>query len=148
MTPEVTIQAIEAFVGLVTAAGLVGLVVRRLAIPYTVALVVLGLVAGVLLPFDVEVSPEVVLLVLLPGLVFEASLRIDVDDFRRMFLGVTLLAAPGVLVSAAIVAGVLYLAMGLPPELGFVVGAMVAATDPVAVSRPSASSGRRAGSLR
>ena len=133
MTSETTIQAIEAFVGLVTAAGLVGLIVRRLAIPYTVALVVLGLVAGVLLPFDLEVSPELVLLVLLPGLVFEASLRIDVDDFRRMFLGVALLAAPGVLVSAAIVAGVLYVAMGLPPELGFVVGAMVAATDPVAV---------------
>jgi CPA1 family monovalent cation:H+ antiporter len=133
MTSETTVQAIALFVGLVTVAGLVGVVVHRLAIPYTVALVVLGLIAGSLLPIDLQVSPDIVLLVLLPGLVFEAALRIDVDDFRRTFGGVVLLAAPGVLVSAAIVAAVLYVATGLPVELGFVVGAMVAATDPVAV---------------
>jgi CPA1 family monovalent cation:H+ antiporter len=135
MTAETTTLAIELFVGLVAAAGLVGWIIHRLAlpIPYTVALVVLGVVAGVVLPVDVEVSPEIVLLVLLPGLVFEAALRIDIDDFRRTFGGVVLLAAPGVLVSAAIVAAVLAVATGLPLELGFVVGAMVAATDPVAV---------------
>ena len=133
MSSETTVQAIALFVGLVTVAGLVGVVVHRLAIPYTVALVVLGLIAGALLPIDLQVSPDIVLLVLLPGLVFEAALRIDVDDFRRTFGGVVLLAAPGVLVSAAIVAVVLYVATGLPVELGFVVGAMVAATDPVAV---------------
>ena len=44
-----------------------------------------------------------------------------------------LLAAPGVLISAVVVAVVLNLATGLPFELGMVVGAMVAATDPVAV---------------
>jgi len=135
MTAETTTLAIELFVGLVAAAGLVGWLIHRLAlpIPYTVALVVLGIVAGVVLPVDVEVSPQIVLLVLLPGLVFEAALRIDIDDFRRTFGGVVLLAAPGVLVSAAIVAAVLAVATGLPLELGFVVGAMVAATDPVAV---------------
>jgi CPA1 family monovalent cation:H+ antiporter len=135
MNAETTIQAIELFVGLVAVAGIVGWLLNRLAlpIPYTVALVVLGIVAGIALPVDVEVSPDIVLLVLLPGLVFEAALRIDIDDFRRTFGGVVLLAAPGVLVSAAIVAAVLAIATGLPIELGFVVGAMVAATDPVAV---------------
>ena len=135
MSAETTIQAIELFVGLVAAAGIVGWLIHRLAlpIPYTVALVVLGIVAGAVLPLDVQVTPEIVLLVLLPGLVFEAALRIDIDDFRRTFGGAVLLAAPGVLVSAAIVAEVLWLATGLPLELGFVVGAMVAATDPVAV---------------
>src|SRR6187551_1171897 len=135
MPADTTTLAIELFVGLVAAAGLVGWLIHRLSlpIPYTVALVVLGVVAGVVLPVDIEVSPEIVLLVLLPGLVFEAALRIDIDDFRRTFGGVVLLAAPGVLVSAAIVAAVLALATGLPLELGFVVGAMVAATDPVAV---------------
>ena len=127
MAADTTTQAIELFVGLVAAAGLVGWLIHRLAlpIPYTVALVVLGIVAGVVLPVDVEVSPEIVLLVLLPGLVFEAALRIDIDDFRRTFGGVVLLAAPGVLVSAAIVAAVLAVATGLPLELGFVVGAIV-----------------------
>jgi CPA1 family monovalent cation:H+ antiporter len=133
MTSDATIQAIELFVGFVTLAALVGLAIRRLAIPYSVALVVLGLVVSEVLPFEFQVTPELVLLVLLPGLVFEAALRIDVADFRRTFGGVVLLAAPGVLISAAVVAMVLYAATGLPIGLGFVVGAMVAATDPVAV---------------
>jgi CPA1 family monovalent cation:H+ antiporter len=135
MNPNATTQAIALFVGLVAAAGLVGWVLRRFSvpIPYTVALVVLGVLAGTVLPADVQVSPDVVLLVLLPGLVFEAALRIEIEDFRRTLGGVVLLAAPGVLISAAIVAAVLAAATGLPAELGFVVGAMVAATDPVAV---------------
>ena len=97
MEADATIQAISLFVGLVAAAGLVGLVLRRFSIPipYTVALVVLGMVAGALLPISLQVSPEIVLLVLLPGLVFEAALRIDIDDFRRTFGGIVLLAAPG-----------------------------------------------------
>lgn len=129
-----TVVAIELFVGLVTAAALVAVAVRRIAIPYSVALVVLGLVATTVLPIgQFEVTPELVLLVLLPGLVFEAALRIDLTDFQRSFGGIVLLAAPGVLVSAAVVAIVLNVATGLPVELGFVVGAMVAATDPVAV---------------
>lgn len=129
-----TIGAIDLFVGLVTAAALVGLIVRRVAIPYTVALVVLGLLATTVLPRQqFQVTPELVLLVLLPGLVFEAALRIEFDDFRSSFGGVALLAVPGVLISAAVVAIVLNVATGLRFELGFVVGAMVAATDPVAV---------------
>jgi Na+:H+ antiporter len=133
VNPDATIQAISLFVGLVAAAALVGLAVHRLAIPYSVALVVLGLIAGALLPIEIEVSPQLVLLVLLPGLVFEGALRIHATDFRRMFGGVALLAAPGVLISAVVVALVLAATTSLPLALGFVVGAMVAATDPVAV---------------
>jgi monovalent cation:H+ antiporter, CPA1 family len=129
-----TIAAIDLFVILITAAAVVALLVRRIAIPYTVALVVLGLAATTLLPRQqFQVTPELVLLVLLPGLVFEAALRIEFDDFRSSFGGVALLAVPGVLLSAAVVAIVLNVATGLRMELGFVVGAMVAATDPVAV---------------
>jgi len=129
-----TIEMIELFVGLVTVAALVAIAARRIAIPYSVALVVLGLVATTVLPVgQIQVTPELVLLVLVPGLVFEAALRIDIGDFQRSFGGIVLLAAPGVLVTAAVVAVVLFLATGLPMELGFVVGAMVAATDPVAV---------------
>src|SRR5215210_5528611 len=43
------------------------------------------------------------------------------------------LVVPGVLITAAIVATILNVATGLRFDLGFVVGAMVAATDPVAV---------------
>ena len=129
-----TVEAIALFVALITLAALVGLAVRGLAIPYTVALVILGLAGTFFLPRDqFVVTPDLVLLVLLPGLVFEAALKIEFAELRSTLGGVALLAIPGVLISAAIVALVLNLATGLKPELGFVVGAMVAATDPAAV---------------
>jgi CPA1 family monovalent cation:H+ antiporter len=134
VTGDATLDAIRAVVALLAVAGVAALVVRRLAIPYPVTLVVVGLVAAALLPRGgFSVTPELVLLVLIPGLVFEAALRIEIQELRRTFGGMTLLAAPGVVVSAAIVAVILRWATGLPLELGFVVGAIVAATDPVAV---------------
>jgi Na+:H+ antiporter len=134
MTGDTTLDAIRVFVALVAVAGLAALLVRRLAIPYTVTLVVVGLAAATVLPRrEFGVSPELVLLVLVPGLVFEAALRLDVAELRRTVGGIALLAVPGVLVSAGIVAAILNLATGLPLSLGLVVGAIVAATDPVAV---------------
>jgi Na+:H+ antiporter len=125
---------IQLFVGFVTLAALVGLAIRRVSIPYTVALVGVGLVVTFLVPgLTPEITPELVLVVLLPGLVFEASLNIDLAALRRSIGGVALLAGPGVIVVAAVVAGALYLGTGLPLELGIIVGAMVAATDPAAV---------------
>ncbi len=130
-----TIELVRLFVGLVTAAAIVALIVRRLPVDYTVGLVLFGLGVGIFLPAnEFAVSPELVLFVLLPGLVFEASYRLELDELRRTFGGVAILAIPGVLISAAVVALVLHLAMGLRLELGFVVGAMVSATDPVAVT--------------
>ena len=134
MDSAATVEATAIFVALITLAAIVGLVVRGLAIPYTVALVLLGLAGTFFLPRDLfVVTPELVLLVLLPGLVFEAALKIEFADLRSSLGGVALLAIPGVLISAAIVAIVLNVATGLRLELGFVVGAMVAATDPAAV---------------
>jgi Na+:H+ antiporter len=129
----VTLDAIRLFVALVAVAAVVAIIVRRLAIPYTVTLVVLGLVTADLSRAQLAVTPELVLLVLLPGLVFEASLGLDLDELRRSIGGVALLAVPGVVVTAAIVAVVLRAATGLDLALGLIVGSMVAATDPVAV---------------
>jgi CPA1 family monovalent cation:H+ antiporter len=126
--------AVQAFTALVGGAILVALVARRIGIPYSLALVVFGLIVAALAPLHrIEISPELVLVVLLPGLVFEGAFQTDLNELRRTFSGITLLAVPGVLVSAGIVAVVLHFAAGLSLELGFVVGAIVSATDPVAV---------------
>ncbi len=134
MEGQTTITAVEIFVGLVAAAGLIGLLARRVAVPYTVALVVFGLAAAIFAPqLEFAITEELVLVVLLPGLIFEAAYNLDVDELRSAFGGVTLLAVPGVLLSALVVAGVLAVTTDIPFELGFVIGAMVAATDPAAV---------------
>lgn len=129
-----TLEAIRVFVALVTVAAVTALAASRLRIPVTVVLVALGLIAGALLPAGtLEVTPELVLLVLVPGLVFEAALNLELPHLRTTFGWLVLLAAPGVLLSAVVVAVLLQVAVDLPFELGMVVGSMVAATDPVAV---------------
>jgi len=131
---EIELEPVEAAVALVAVAVFVALVVRRIAIPYTVALVILGLIAAeVLRDQHFEISPEVVLVVLLPGLLFDAAFRIDFGDLRKSIAGVVVLAAPGVVISAGVVAVILNLTTGLRFDLAFVIGAMVSATDPAAV---------------
>ena len=104
------------------------------ALPGSIRFAALGLGASVALPqLSIAVTPDLVLVILLPGLVFEAAYRLHWEDLRRSYGSIAFLAVPGVLVSAAIVAAVLAAATGLRPELAFVVGAMVSATDPAAV---------------
>jgi monovalent cation:H+ antiporter, CPA1 family len=106
-------------------------------IPPTVALVVLGLLVGAIAALagapPITVPSELVLIVLLPGLVFEAAYRLDIAVLRRWIGGIALLAVPGVFVSAVIVTLALHLATGLRLDLAFIVGAIVSATDPAAV---------------
>jgi CPA1 family monovalent cation:H+ antiporter len=131
---ETTLALIRLFVLLVGVAALVTLLARRINLPYTVALVAFGMAAGALFaPLRVEITPQLVLVVLLPALIFEASYQTDFGKLRPSLLGVSLLAGPGVLVSAGLVALFLHLGAGLPPDQAFVVGAMLAATDPAAV---------------
>ncbi len=136
MPGEDTFRGVEFFTALLGAAAILALVSRRFGFPYTVALVVFGLAVAAFIPnTGFEITPELVLVVLLPALVFEAAYQTDFGHLRQTGVGIALLAIPGVLISAvvAVVAVVLHLATGLELELAFGIGAMVSATDPVAV---------------
>ena len=125
---------IELFILLLAIATGVALVARRTAIPNSVALVVAGLALAVAVPgVDINITPELILAVLLPGLVFEAAYKIDVGELRRSFGMVAVLAVPGVLITAAIVAVLVSSLTGLSLGAAFILGAMLSATDPVAV---------------
>ncbi len=134
MTDTSTSLMLIVFVAFLVAMPLVVVVSERLRVPYTVVLVLVGLIASALpIHEQVRLEPGVAVALLLPGLVFEAAYRLDGDMLRRTFGSVALLAVPGVLITGAVVAVVLTLATGLPIEQAFVVGAIVSATDPVAV---------------
>ena len=126
--------AIELFVLLLVVASAVALLTRRSALPYSVALVLAGLAISVLFPdLQIDFGPDLILAVLLPGLVFEAAYHIDLGELRRSFGIVAVLAAPGVLVTAGVVAVIVSATTSLDLSLAFVLGAMISATDPVAV---------------
>jgi Na+:H+ antiporter len=109
-------------------------VAGRTTIPASVGLVLMGLAVSVLGPdVGLPIAPGLLLAIVLPGLVFEAAFRTDPEVLRPAAVSVFVLAIPGVVVVAAIVALVLAATTELTPTEGFLVGAMVAATDPAAV---------------
>jgi CPA1 family monovalent cation:H+ antiporter len=96
--------------------------------------VLIGLAVSIVGPATgLPISPDLLLAIVLPGLVFEAAFRTDLAVLRPSALSVIVLAVPGVVIVAAVVAVVLSMTTGLNLTEGFLVGAMVAATDPAAV---------------
>ena len=118
---------------LLLVATLVAMAVRRLRVPYTVALVVVGLLITFGRDMQVALSPELVLALFVPPLVFEAAFHFRFRELRENLIPILVLAVPGVILTTVIVG--LLVAWATPISLGaaFVFGALIAATDPVAV---------------
>jgi len=128
------IVVVRAAVALLAAATLVAALARRASLPDSVVLVIAGLLGALLFPeIALAITPGLVLGVFVPGLVFAAAYSIDWTDLRPLLGPILALAIPGVIASAVVVAFALHLGIGLPLDLAFVVGAITAATDPVAV---------------
>jgi CPA1 family monovalent cation:H+ antiporter len=112
----------------------VAVIAARTGLPASVGLVLVGLAVSVLgSGGGLPIAPGLLLAIVLPGLVFEAAFRTDLAVVRPSALAILVLAIPGVVAVAAVVALVLSLTTGLSLTEGFLVGAMVAATDPAAV---------------
>jgi Sodium/hydrogen exchanger family len=129
------VRTVEIVVLLVAVATVVAAFAGRLRVPAPSLLVAAGLMVG-LLPGApvVHVPPAVVSLVVLPPLLYAASEELPWRDLRAIWRPVVVLAAGLVLASAAAVAGVAAAAASLPVSMAFVLGAVLASTDPVAVS--------------
>jgi CPA1 family monovalent cation:H+ antiporter len=121
-------------VGVMLVAALVGIAVSRLRLPYTVALVLVGLVLSLFGVFQsVGLTNELILLVFLPPLLFEGSINMDLDDLVLRWRQVGVLAFIGTLISAGFIAAGLTWVPGMSFELAVVLAVMLAATDPVSV---------------
>ena len=121
-------------VGLLVAAIGVALIARRLALPYTVGLVAAGVGLALLrLDSGVALTRDVIFDVILPPLLFEAAINIQWKALCRNAWPVLTLALPGTLVAAAVVATGMVFVLGWPIPAAAVFGALIAATDPVAV---------------
>lgn len=120
--------------GLLTIAILVAIAARRLALPYTVGLVVAG-IALAFSRFDtgVRLTHDVIFDVILPPLLFEAAINIPWRELRRDLVPVLVLSIFGVAISAAVVAGGMSIFLAWPAASAIVFGVLIAATDPVAV---------------
>jgi monovalent cation/hydrogen antiporter len=116
----------------VSVAGL-NVLARRLAVPYPIPLVIGGLVLGVLpgMP-EIELDPDVVLVVFLPPLLYSAAFFSDLRTLRTNLRPISLLAIGLVLATTGIVAVLGHDVIGLSWPMAFALGAIVSPTDPVA----------------
>jgi CPA1 family monovalent cation:H+ antiporter len=108
-----------------------------------IAPAILLLVTGIALAFvpgmpELELSPELVLLVVLPPLIYSASVAMSWREFNYNLRPIMLLAVGCVIFTAAAVATAVHYLIGLSWQVGFLLGAIVAPTDavaPLAVAR-------------
>ena len=129
------------FVLLFSIATAVAIAARWLRLPYTVALVVVGLVLGNVGALEApHLTKDLLFALILPGLIFEAAFNLDVKEFTRNRLAIGSLAVPGVIVAIALTALIVTPMMnGLELDAtfdwryGLIFGALIAATDPIAV---------------
>jgi len=123
-------------ISLLVAVALLGTVARILNVPYPIVLVAGGLALGFVpgLP-DVELAPELVLVIFLPPLLYSAAFFANLSDLRRDLRPISMQAIGLVLMTMCAVAVVVKaLVPDMPWAAAFTLGAIVAPTDPVAAT--------------
>jgi CPA1 family monovalent cation:H+ antiporter len=107
----------------------VNFITANLSVPYT-----LGLVIGFVgLTPEAQLSPELVLFVFLPALLFEGAWNAKLSLFRENWRAIFFLAGPGLLLSLAIIAAALHILDQLDWITALLLAAILSPTDPVAV---------------
>jgi monovalent cation:H+ antiporter, CPA1 family len=128
------VGVIEGLVVLLIAAAVVAVVARWIHLPYTLALLLLGLGLGAVPGIPVPtLNSEVILLLFLPPLLFEAAFVLDLRLLWSVRTGVFVFAVPGVLLAMVVGGALVHWTLGLPWAVALLFGATIAATDPVAV---------------
>ena len=124
---------VETLLVLLLIVFVVAVVVQRIRLPYTVALVVVGFV-GIRPGFlHASLTPDLILLVFLPVLLFEGAYNVPARRLWRNALPVSLLAVPGVALGTLITGAIVHVALGLSWGVGLLFGALISSTDPIAV---------------
>ncbi|MBO3458368.1 Na+/H+ antiporter [Aetokthonos hydrillicola Thurmond2011] len=103
-------------------------------IPYTLLLVIVGLLLALADVRLVYLSPSLILSIFLPPLLFEAAWNLRWADLKRDMLPICLYAVIGVVISIAGVAIGLNQITGLSLSAALLIGACLSATDPISVT--------------
>jgi len=145
---DIFIQQVLLVAGFLLTACLSSILLRKIHFPYTIGLVIIGGLLGYvsdayhLLPImhSFNLSSDLILFIILPTLVFDAAINVDGRLLVRNIVPILLLAVFVLLISAGIVGETLGYAGKMfitnpPLTLGgaMLFGALIAATDPVAV---------------
>jgi monovalent cation/hydrogen antiporter len=126
----------EVLLGLMVAVVALTIVARAIDVPYPILLVLGGLVLAAVpgVP-DVELDPDLVLVLFLPPLLYAAAFFSSLRDLRENLRPISMLSIGLVAVTMVVVAVVAHAVIdGLPWAMAFALGAIVAPTDPLAAT--------------
>ncbi len=134
-------ELILVVMGLLSVAMIAAAICKNIPIPYTVFLVILGIILGliarhnhefeVLLQF--QLTPDLVLFLFLPALIFESAINMDARLLMKDIVPILVLAIPAMLISAGLIGVGLWLIQDFNIFHALLFGALISATDPVAV---------------
>ena len=118
-----------------------GILLKKLKFPYTIGLVIVGIlfafivenVDALKVTNDIGLSHDIILYILLPTLIFEAAVNIDSRLLLKNLLPVCALAMPGLIISTVLIGFGICAATPLNLGAAMLFGALISATDPVAV---------------
>jgi len=115
---------------------------KKTRLPFTVALVLVGMGLSALAEYhpvalgilhELDLSPDIILYVFLPTLIFESTLNLDTRQLRHNLGAILTLAVPGLLISTGLIGLIVWLATPIPLPAALLLGSILSATDPVAV---------------
>lgn len=125
------------FVLLLSFVSGLGLLARRLNVPYPILFVIGGLIIGFIpiLPARLDINPDFIFFMFLPPLLYIQAFFTSWRDFR-FYLRPILLLAVGLVVVTTVAVGYVAHAIipGLPLSAGFVLGAVISPPDAIAAS--------------
>jgi len=125
---------------LLAIAAVVAIISHRVRMPYAIGLVIAGLALGNVTSFSgPQLTKDLLFMVVLPGLLFEAAFELDFAQFWQARYSILTLAVPGLVLSMLLTAVVLWAGVNqwapgsvtLNEALAF--GALISATDPISV---------------
>lgn len=121
-------------IAILAVAMIVAIIARQVRLPYTVGLVIVGAVLAMAAPdMGLHLTHDLIYDLILPPLLFEAALTLSWRELLRDSLPLLTLAGAGTLLSAAVVTVAAVALLGWPLPSALVFGALIAATDPVAI---------------
>jgi monovalent cation:H+ antiporter, CPA1 family len=136
-------SSVEFLIALLLVACAIAVFARSVRLPYTAVLVVGGILLSLLhLPREYAgagaqqphwLTSDFILMVVIPGLVFEGSLKLKLRELLHDSSPLLLLATAGVLVAASVTGALVHWTVGLPMLAAFLFGSIIAATDPISV---------------
>ena len=126
---------------LLTVAMVIAGLTRHLRLPYTVLLVLMGLMINLASTLTdhmaflggFRLTHELVLFVFLPALIFESAMSLDARALLKDLVPVVVMAIPGMLISAFLVGLGLVVSLHVDWIVALLFGALISATDQVEV---------------